>query len=226
MTNKINRILDLAITIRHDDIASLLGYGRAGVPERVQEMVDDIEGVAPQLLEPACAYRIMKHEEFAKSRFLRHVDDVALCLVTIGGKLEEEILNSKEKGLLGHALILDTYGSAAAEACAEAAELIISSEVTGMGLRCSQRFSPGYGAWAVDEQRWIMDAIDGGSLGVTLTDGCMMQPRKSVTFAVTIGKNPIELRTANICNSCGAANCPSRDKPEKCFGRIMENDRE
>jgi hypothetical protein len=223
---KISLILDLDITVRHGDIASLLGYGQSGVPERVQKLIDDIEKKAPQLLEPACAYRIMTREEFRKSRFLRHVPDLALCLVTIGPKLEEELERHKKEGLLSHALLLDTYGSAAAEACAEAAEKIIVSEVAETGLRCSQRFSPGYGAWAVDEQRWIIEAIDGDSLGVTLTDGCMMQPRKSVTFAVTIGKNPIELRSENICDGCGAANCPSRDKPEKCFGRIMENDRE
>jgi hypothetical protein len=224
--NKITRILDLDINVRHDDITGLLGYGRSGVPERVQGSIGDIEDVAPQLLNPACAYRIMKHEEFAQSRFLRHVDIVGLCLVTIGGKLEDEVKHHKNKGLLGHALILDTYGSAAAEATAEVAEATISNAVADMGLRCSRRFSPGYGGWAVDEQRWIMKAIDGGSLGVTLTEGCMMQPRKSITFAVTIGENPIELRTADICDTCGAANCPSRDRPEKCFGRIMENDRE
>jgi hypothetical protein len=223
---KINLIFDLDIHVRHEDIKSLLGYGRSDVPERVQTLIGDIEDVAPKLLEPACAYRIMKRGEFKQSRFLRHVDELVLCLVTIGGTLEEEVRIHKEKGLLGHALIMDTYGSAAAEACAEAAEKIIASEVAEMGLRCSRRFSPGYGAWAVDEQRWIMDAIDGASLGVTLTDGCMMRPRKSITFVVTIGKMPIELRTANICESCGAPNCPSRDKPEKCFGRIVEHGRD
>jgi hypothetical protein len=223
---KINLILDLDIHVRHGDITSLLGYRRSSVPKRVQELIDDIEDLAPQLLEPACAYRIMKRGEFKQSRFLRYVDDLVLCLVTIGGKLEDEAQRHKDKGLLGHALIMDAYGSAAAEACAEAAEQIISADMAKKRLRCSRRFSPGYGAWAVDEQRWIMKAIDGASLGVTLTEGCMMQPRKSITFAVTIGKDPIELRTANICESCGAPNCPSRDKPEKCFGRIMDNDRE
>jgi hypothetical protein len=191
----------------------------------VQALLGDIEAVAPKLLEPACAYRFMTRGEFRQSRFLRHVDELALCLVTIGGKLEEEARTLRERGLLGHSLILDTYGSAAAEACAEAAEMIIASKVVETGLRCSRRFSPGYGAWAVDEQRWIIDAIDGASLGVTLTDGCMMRPRKSITFAVTIGKQPIELRTADICESCGAPNCPSRDRPEKCFGRILDNGR-
>ncbi|MDH3217490.1 MAG: hypothetical protein OEN01_14605, partial [Candidatus Krumholzibacteria bacterium] len=171
---------------------------------------------------PATAYRIMTNDEYSQSPFLHHIDQLAMCLVTIGERLEGEVQRQKEKGELGRALLFDAFGSAVAEATADAAETIIQGAVAERGLRCSQRFSPGYSGWRVDEQEWILPALDGQSLGVALTEGCMMCPRKSITFAMTIGDHPVEVRTANICDSCGAVNCPLRHTPHNCFGKTFE----
>jgi hypothetical protein len=212
----------LDISVSHGEIATLLGYGRAGIPDRVHTMIAEIEKLAPALLSPACAYRLLTNKELSHSRFLHHIDRVAVCLVTIGGALEKQVKQHKERGELGRALVLDAYGSAAAEATAEAAESIIAKTVDDMGLRSSKRFSPGYAGWDVDEQKWVLPVLEGETLGVTLTEGCMMSPRKSITFAVTVGENPIEVRTDDICDACHAVNCPWKDTPEKCYGRVAE----
>lgn len=216
--NDIRRIDDMDISINHDEIATLLGYGDSGIPERVKAIVDEIDVTAPRLLSPACAYRVMTKDD-VDSPFLRSVDDLVACLVTIGPNLESDVKRHKQNDELTRALILDVYGSAAAEATAAAANAVIVKEVDDMGLRCSRRFSPGYGGWAVDEQRWLLPVLEADALGVSLTNGCMMNPRKSITFAVTIGVDPVEMRTDDICESCGALNCRMRHTPEKCFGR-------
>ncbi len=108
--------------------------------------------------------------------------------------------------------MLNVIGSVAVEEAAEAANAIIRDDVTREGLRCTKRFSPGYGGWDLSEQRWILRVLDGESLGVTLTDGCMMVPRKSITFAVNVGKNPVEMRDDNECEACELVNCAYRRK--------------
>ena len=132
---------------------------------------------------------------------------MALCLVTIGPKLEEELENYKREGQLGRALVLDMYGSAAAESAADAANAAIEAELAEKGLYCSTRFSPGYACWDVREQKWVLPALEADKLGVTLTEGFMMSPRKTITFAMTLADSPVESRHEHSCGTCGMIDC-------------------
>ncbi len=212
---EVHRVEGFRILIKQEEIARILGYGRKRIPRRISELLNDIEQTAMQLISPACAYRFMKNEEFAASEYLRRIDTAALCLVTIGGKLEEAVEENKKGGDLSRALILDTYGSAAAEAAADAAEAIIREKLGDQGLKCSARFSPGYSGWRLEEQRWILPALEGEALGVRLTEGCMMVPRKSITFAVIYGESPIEIQSGDICSACDMVNCKFKHAKEK-----------
>lgn len=195
------------ISVKRDEIARCLGYGSHQVPPRVAAALDEIEKTAPGLLEPACAFRMMTNDEYFHSHYVCHIGALVVCLVTIGPRLEAVVDELKEAGDLSGALILDSYGSAAAEAAAEAAEEIIRATVGESGLKCSHRFSPGYGGWNVAEQKWLFAAVEGQNLGVRLTEGCMLVPRKSITFAATIGDQPVDMRDAEVCEFCGMVNC-------------------
>ncbi|NIM20552.1 MAG: hypothetical protein GTO51_10040 [Candidatus Latescibacteria bacterium] len=205
--SKLHRSRGFQIAVNRVEIARVLGYRRSRIPKRVRVVLDEIEPTAREFVSPACVYRYMVHEELSQSEYLRCLDQVVLCLVTIGGRLEEEVERYKHEGDLSRALILDTYGSAAAEAAADAAEMMIQREISCKELKCSSRFSPGYGEWDVVEQRWILPALQSESLGVHLTEGCMMVPRKSITFAVTYGETPVSLRDEGMCEVCGMVNC-------------------
>jgi hypothetical protein len=206
----IHRLSGFNINVRMDEIARILGYGLRRIPDRVTGMIAEVERTAGGLVSTACNYRYLSHEEYAHSDYLRCVSDIVLCLVTIGHRLEDRAENYKLSGELSRAIILDTYGSAAAEAAAEAANIAIREEITARGLKCSSRFSPGYGDWDVGEQKWIVPALDGKSIGVSLTEGCMMVPRKSITFAVTYGEEAVELQDGDLCENCHLERCRFR----------------
>lgn len=207
---EIHRARGFNVDVQMDEIARVLGYGFKGIPERVAKIIDDIEKSAGDLLSTAYSYRLMKNEEFTHSDHLKCVSDIVLCLVTIGHRLENAVEEYKLAGDLSHAIILDTYGSAAAEAAADTAEADIRRRITGLGLKCSPRFSPGYGEWDVREQKWIVPALEGKTIGVYLTEGCMMAPRKSITFAVTYGEDVVELRDGHMCDRCDMEDCRFR----------------
>jgi hypothetical protein len=216
----IHRSEGFPINIRSKEIARVLGYRSKGMPRRVLALLEEVEqtAVTSELISPACAYRYFRKEELTSSAYLHNLDYLALCLVTIGSRLEEIVEEKKNEGDLSRAIIFDTYGSAAAEACADAAESIISREAEAMGLKCSKRFSPGYSGWDVAEQKWILPALESEALGVSLTEGCMMVPRKSITFAVTIGQDPVEMRKASACDVCGLSDCGYRHDAENHEG--------
>jgi len=207
---RIRRSRHFRIDVKSAEVVRFLGYGARQPPAQVNRLLEEIRATAPQLLTPARAYRVLAGAELAPSRLLCTVDTAALCLVTIGGALEAQVERHKQQGDLGRALLLDAYGSAAAEAAADAAEILIRRSVARSGLRCSRRFSPGYGDWDIAEQPWIIAALRGEELGVRLTSGVMMAPRKSITFAVTIGTNPPQLRAADRCAGCDLSRCPYR----------------
>jgi len=207
---RIYRTEGFRIEVSDDEIARVLGYGQSRIPERVRKVLDEIERTEHQLISPACAYRYLDHDEFEHSEYLHCVERLVLCLVTIGAELEAKVEGYKQKGDLSRALILDTYGSAAAEAAAEAAEKFIREELDGRELKYSRRFSPGYGGWNVAEQEWILPALQGEKLGVRLTEGLMMIPRKSITFAVTYGDAIVALHDEDLCDACDMERCRFR----------------
>ena len=43
-----------------------------------------------------------------------------------------------------------------------------------------------------------------------MTEGCMMVPRKSITFAVTCGEDVVELHDRNMCDDCDMEQCRFR----------------
>jgi 5-methyltetrahydrofolate--homocysteine methyltransferase len=49
------------------------------------------------------------------------------------------------------------------------------------------RFSPGYGDWPLEEQKILFPVLDcAHTIGLTLTESCMMAPVKSVTAVIAI----------------------------------------
>jgi hypothetical protein len=212
---KIYRSFDFPLAVERDEIARVLGYGVKEVPARAREVIDKAERTAKGLIATASAYRFLDNKEFEHSEYLSCLDKVVLCLVTIGGGLEEVVEKQKRNGDLSFALVLDGYGSAAAEAAADTAEAVIKKKIKSQGLKCSTRFSPGYGGWNVAEQKWIVPALDGEELGVRLTEGCMMVPRKSITFAMTYGESPVSMRDGEMCEVCEMENCRFRRVGEK-----------
>ena len=66
------------------------------------------------------------------------------------------------------------------------------------------RYSPGYGDFSLDFQRIILDELDAGrKLGITLTDGCLMVPTKSVTAVIGVSetKHSCQIEGCEVCEN-------------------------
>jgi len=143
------------------------------------------------------------------ARLLEQCEEVAVFTLTIGGHLEETVVQLAEDGLILQAAVLDAIGSVAAETVADFIQDRVSEAARAHGLSISRRFSPGYCDWNIDQQEMVFRAMNGDSGGVRLTEGCLMLPRKSVSGIIGIGPSGVE--NYNPCKTCDKHDsCPWR----------------
>ena len=78
------------------------------------------------------------------------------------------------------------------------------------GFYLRPRFSPGYGDFPLDCQPQILHGLEAGKrVGITLTEGFLMMPTKSVTAVMGVGKTPVRCRVGG-CEVCGKRDCAYR----------------
>jgi len=171
-------------------ILRLIGYKkkRQMIKEPVYKLILEQKNKLPRLLEPAAVYAIIDYNQTNKHPIFDHAQKVALCVCTIGPKLEKEVESLTKKNELLRALILDALGSEAVEEVAIQSDKMLAEKAREMNLWPSKRFSPGYGKWDITEQRFIFCILPGQDIGVSLRESCMMVPRKSISFRINFYK--------------------------------------
>lgn len=201
---------DLALALDPTDVRRCLGYGRKGRPSQaVEARFGDLWPQALALLHPRGSWRLVEQGEAERAGIPRPSQKVAVALCTIGKELEAEAARRTEAGSPLDALILDAVGSAAAEAAADALNFLICGEAGKIGRYAAPRVSPGYGKWPVTCQPELLALLPAAKLGVALTPGLMMVPRKSVSFAVALVKvAPKGRGCRDRCRRCGLHGCP------------------
>ena len=141
------------------------------------------------------------------AKHLAGCKEVLLLAATLGAKVDIAVrrlaLESVSEGAAAQAVaatIIEGY-------CDEAQEWVESD------LYQRPRFSPGYGDWDLSEQRKLFAILEcEKKLGLTLTDGLMMAPSKSVTAVIGLSDR-VECLWKK-CLSCNNINCPYREVEE------------
>ena len=139
---------------------------------------------------------------------LKGCEEALLLGATLGSRVDAAIrrlaLGSVAEGAAAQAVaaaLIESY-------CDE-----VQAKFDTGGLAQRPRFSPGYGDWDLAEQRLIFPVLNCAKLiGLTLTEGCMMAPSKSVT--AVIGLSEDVQCVWNKCMTCGNINCPYRASEE------------
>jgi len=175
--------------------------------ERLRRVVDSSLQIARGLMRTAGLYRFVPGVDYPVRGMFDELERMAFCICTIGPDLENEVTALANSGKLLESVVLDSVGSVAADSAADYMEGEISGEAAEAGLRISCRASPGYGDWDIKGQAGIFEVLPGKRIGVELKASFMMIPRKSVSFAVDVSKNPARMRSENSCRNCGRLDC-------------------
>ena len=202
-----------------------IGYAPDAEPSvRIVSLVNEYIANANQFIAPSFSYVIRDielvtgnkviieygviFESGVIARLLEKAVKVAVFVLTIDNYLEDAAARLARDGLVLQSAVLDAIGSDAAERLADYVESQISEIAHNQGFTISRRFSPGYCDWDVNQQKKVFEAMQGDYAGVTLTDGCLMIPRKSISGIIGIG--PIEIEKYNPCNTCDKHDCVGR----------------
>ncbi len=119
---------------------------------------------------------------------MKEADEAALFICTAGLVIGEMSRNSMKGGDLLKGYVYDVIGSEVVEAAADRMQEELRKSMAAPRERITNRFSPGYCGWDVAEQHQLFSFFKDNFCGITLTESALMNPVKSVSGVIGIGK--------------------------------------
>ena len=191
------------------EVLRYLGYGGVSDISGVEVVYDQCEQMLLPVLSPRACYALfpLRFDEepngtildlgFARTTSrslalnLAGCDRIALFAATVGPGVDRLIVKYNKLSP-ARAVILQAMGAAAVESfCDE-----VNRQITNEYGATRPRFSCGYGDLPLTLQRNIFEALSATKhLGITLTEGDLMMPSKSVTAIVGIKKENFSKET-------------------------------
>ncbi len=175
--------------------------------------ISELKDFAVELLNPRGMYDTFNSSDLTPKFLFNKSEKTVFCICTIGKDMEEESSRLLNKGELARGVILDAIASHAAE---EAAIWMYRSIIRDLSeeieeLEFTNRFSPGYCQWLLEDgQKLIFDSLPSNIIRVKLSKTMMMKPRKSISFAVNIGKEVDRELGLKECPTCDLLDCSFR----------------
>ena len=230
MNNIISIVTDFSLELE----AAHVLRGQGVDPERARAdivaVAQDTLVEARSLLEPYALYATFPVQDFhhqtvvleggstfegpLAARALAGATEIALAVCTIGPALEERVAALFAAGEPVRAMAWDGVGCAALRKVSEAIAARIRDEIKAQGLGSGMRAQPGQEGWDIWQQRILFDLLPVDRIGVRLTESCLMQPVKSVSFVIGLG--PDMRPDAVACDFCS--------KRKLCPWRVQQTD--
>lgn len=144
---------------------------------------------------------------------IKKADSVAMFLCTAGAGVGEQARKAMlEKDYL-KGYIYDIAGSEIVEAAGDLMQDELASYALASGNKITNRYSPGYCGWDVAEQHKLFGLFPENYCGISLTDSALMNPVKSISGIIGIGKNAKS--NPYTCSMCDMKDCVYRRIREK-----------
>lgn len=177
---------------------------------RMDMLMDDCEKTVVAKSEPKFLYMekdLPCNELMCGKDIENHLDGcekaVIMC-ATLGMEIDK-LLRVSQISDMAKAVVLDSFASVAVEQVCSKVDKMLAEKYSGWFM--TFRFSPGYGDYPVEMQKYFLRELDAPrKIGLTTNDNFLLMPTKSVTAVMGLSKNPIERKKR------GCAVCNMRDK--------------
>ena len=156
--------------------------------------------------------KISFHLDKIIAKQLTKCTSIAFIVVTLGKKYDDWINQYFKRGDPFQGYIADTIGSEMVENAADYIESLVENETKKINLNSTNRYSPGYCGWNVSEQHKFFSLLPQKFCGIELSDSALMNPVKSVSAIIGIGKD-CEKKDYQ-CSLCSMENCYKRNRQE------------
>jgi hypothetical protein len=216
-----------SLEIKEGPIYKLLGYSQKAEEEFISDTIKKYIQKSRQLISPTGGYIIKKvtaldikaglltlqDVELHLSRIiasqLKNISSIALFVGTIGNKVEKHSESLFLEGDPFEGYIMNLVGSVAAESVAHLIHEYIKADIEKMNISVTNRFSPGYCEWDVAEQFKLFNYFPFEYCKVSLTSSALMEPVKSVSGIIGIGKD-MSIKDYP-CKKCSRENCINKN---------------
>jgi len=223
-TNKIFQLeieLD-QIEINKDEVIRLLGYENNDRDEMVNRTLNKLVDAAYHLISPKACFVVLERQNYDVKGELKinqtifnigniinsqimNSENIALFICTAGNGIEKCAKELMKNNEMLDSYIMDLIGSEVAETIADSVHLAIKEEAERYGLKITNRFSPGYCNWNVIEQFKLFSFFIENNCNIKLTQSALMDPIKSVSGMVGIGKEVAFKKYK--CSACDDEKC-------------------
>lgn len=198
-----------------------LGYGRHAVDEKTEELVRASLEELDRTLEGRIVYRIFELEvpddgsvrigelriasrNLAKN--MRGCERAVMLGATLGIGVD---IRMKRYSLtdMTRAVVLQACAAAMLEEFLDGWQQEYEREALKEGYYLRPRFSPGYGDFDISHQEDIIRMLDSAKkIGLTMTDGYMLTPTKSVTAVIGMSRESVPCHKKG-CEECEKTDC-------------------
>lgn len=141
---------------------------------------------------------------------LKNSESLVVFLCTAGKEIGDVSRQAMSEKDLLRGYVLDVIGSELVEAAADLMQEGIEKDFSSIGDKITNRYSPGYCGWDVREQNELFRLIPDNYCGIKLTDSYLMDPVKSVSGIIGVGRNVKKL--PYTCSICDMQDCIYRKK--------------
>jgi hypothetical protein len=117
---------------------------------------------------------------------------------------------SMKEGDLLRGYVYDVIGSEVVENAVDRMQGELKKTAAAEGQMITNRFSPGYCGWDVAEQHKLFSFFKNNFCAITLTDSALMDPVKSVSGLIGIGRDVNYI--SYQCHICDNKNCIYRNR--------------
>lgn len=220
-------------------VAATLGYADGEIPEPFDSYIDEAFNFARETDGICAVVRIIDKVELMHDngkllventqfeigevllREYNNSEQIAVFICTAGAdisKLANDLMFGEDpvKGF-----VYDILGSYIAEATGDKIEAFLRKEFENTDKKITARYSPGYAEWTVAEQEKLFKLLNGKTCKVELTESALMNPVKSISGFIGIGKD-VKYRK-NRCAICNSKDCMYRKGKGKLSGACRMN---
>ena len=208
--------------ISNKEVLRYIGYRGVAANERVSSLTDELIDLFSANVIPKSVYGVwdchldsstvslggMSVESKNLAKHLTDCRHAVLLAATLGPDADTLIrrftVQDMEKAVIAQAVcaaMIETY--------CDSIENEILQKPEFDELYPTSRFSPGYGDFDITHQKDILRMLNCARIGISLTDGYMLIPSKSVT--AVIGFSREKKRTVLKCEYCAEKNCKARE---------------
>ncbi len=224
---KIYDIDPTEIHITREMIARLIGTDPDNIPEPYDEIIDTELKQIKGYHDIRGGYRIItdiglnKNEkslmadnrEFMLGRqvfqYVKNAEMIIFFVCTAGENVGKRSKDLMAEGFMLEGYVTDVVGSTIVEKAMDQIHENIKAEMSDRSLYVTNRYSPGYCEWHVNDQHKLFELFPENFCGVRLSENAMMHPVKSISGIIGIGEN-VKFNKY-VCESCTSVNCLYRN---------------